>query len=324
MDRVLITGGMGFLGHRIVHRVAENFPDTQVTIYDKKSSRCHQLQQEYPHFRYVNGDVRDYSRLVSSFKGHDVVIHAAAFKDAIAAERQVIEAVSTNVSGSDNVARAAVETNVGSVVGISSDKACEPANVYGKTKFLMERMFQEADKETDTKFTLIRCGNIVASTYSVIPLFRRQSREGYVTITNRSMTRFWISVDQVVDLVLLALQRVCGGSIVIPRSRSLGILEVALAAAIAEIGEKRARDITYKTIGPRLGERPHELLVSEAELGHTEKLDRGLMLKHAVLRGPFSDPVNEPYSSDNADARFTVPEMVDLILADTNCCYCGF
>ena len=314
MRNVFLTGGAGYLGQAVLAWAARESPDTSFTIFSRDEGKHERARRAYPQHRYVLGDIKDYDRLEMAMAGHDTVIHAAAMKYVPQGEQNVSEAVSVNVEGSRNVALAAIRNRVERVVGISTDKACQPVNVYGMTKLLMERLFQEADGWSDTNFNLTRYGNVISSTGSVIPLFQRQAKEGYITLTNPSMTRFWLSVDDAVQLMDQALQEPRGGTVLIPRLRSLSMREVAWAAAAVAVGPDRASDLDYQTIGPRFGEKLHEDLLGQVEMNYAESIDTNLMRMHVVTEGIVDNHVQAPYTSERPDREMTATEMQDMII----------
>lgn len=257
--RVLITGGTGYLGRGILRRAKrENWPCT-FTIYSRDEMKQSVAKRDYPDARFVLGDVRDLDRLETTFVGHDTVIHTAAVKFIPEAEFNVSECIDVNVQGSRNVVMAARRAAVKNVVAISTDKAVNPVNVYGATKLLMERIFSEPSQDLSTKFNTVRYGNVVGSTGSVIPLFEEQLKKtGRIKLTDGNMTRFWISIDEAIDLILLALNpRIFPGSVVIPNPRSMKMIDLVMAIA----GDYHCID----TIGLRPGEKMHEALMGEQE-----------------------------------------------------------
>lgn len=252
MTKVLVTGGAGFLGRGILHRQYKDLGDWDVTVYSRDETKQDECRRKYPDVRYVLGDVRDADRLTMAMMGHDLVIHAAAMKYIPEAEMNVMECIAVNVEGSRNTVKAALAASVARVVGISTDKAVMPVNVYGMTKGLMERMFGEVAEFGATTFTTVRYGNVVGSTGSVIPLFQKQAREnGVVTVTDPHMTRFWMGIDDAVDTVIQAITA-APGSITIPAPKAMDM--GTLAAMIA--GEGRVQ-----VIGKRPGEKMHEWLI---------------------------------------------------------------
>ena len=308
--RIFMTGGAGFLGRAIMRGAPQGY---HFTVYSRDERKHAHARYEFPHAQYLLGDVRDLERLEAAMTGHDVVIHAGAMKYVPEGERNVAEAVAVNVRGSQNVCTAALRTRVQRVVGISTDKACRPVNVYGMTKLLMERLFQEADSLTPyCQFNLVRYGNVISSSGSVIPLFRRQAREGVLTLTNPDMTRFWLKIDRAVDLVWSALVEPNGGTILIPRLRSLSMGKVATACAILEVGPDQEHAVGRSVIGQRFGEKVHEELVSPVETIYTEPT-MDFMRMYPVTGGERRQHVKDPYSSDNPDTPLTTEEMVEWI-----------
>lgn len=319
--RIFMTGGAGFLGRAIMRRTAEVIPDedVQYTIYSRDAAKHTRARHEFPQANFIMGDVRDAELLEAAMAGHDVVVHAGAMKYVPEGERNVREAVEVNVAGSENVVTAALRTGIQRVVGISTDKACRPVNVYGITKLLMERLFQEADGVTSNcQFNLVRYGNVVSSTGSVIPLFRRQAREGTITLTNPEMTRFWLRIEEAVDLIWRALEEPAGGTILIPRCRSLTMAAVATACAILEVGEEHEGDVARTIIGQRFGEKIHEELLTPVEtvyaehLGHHHGKD-DTMRMYPVTGGMRYGHVAKAYSSDTPDQPLSTDEMVEWI-----------
>ena len=314
MKNVFMTGGAGFLGRAVMRRAFQEDADIRFTVYSRDEGKHGHARVEFPQHRYVLGDIRDTDRLELAMTGHDTVIHAAAMKYVPQGETNAAEAIDVNVTGSRNVAMAAVRNGVERVVGISTDKACRPINVYGVTKFLMERVFQEADGWADTRFNVARYGNVISSTGSVIPLFRRQAREGRVTLTNPEMTRFWLPVEEAVDLIYIALAEP-GATILIPRLPSATMKVVTQAAAALELGE-RAASVAYEHIGHRFGEKVHEELLSPEESVYCEWPQGSIMRLHPVVEGPRDaqrDVGPMVYSSDKPDRSLGVEEFSKLI-----------
>ena len=331
--RYFLTGGAGFLGKAIMRRAALFSPDPiQFTIYSRDEAKQAVARAEFPDATYVLGDVRDRDRLQLAMVGHDVVIHCAAMKYVPQAESNVWEVMSVNIDGSRNVVQAAAANRVQHVVGISTDKACRPVNVYGLTKLVMERLFQEADDwGTPTRFHLVRYGNVVASTGSVIPLFRRQAREGVITLTNPDMTRFWLSVEDAVGLIKRALHEP-SGTVLIPRLRSATMQAVAEAAYrlenykgafIEAFSEQDPPE--FKVIGERFGEKVHEDLLGPQERIYAEACVEVIRL-WPVSKGPFygtaadgspkiADAVFDGYRSDNPTGGLLSPtDMLGMII----------
>lgn len=258
-SKVLLTGGTGFLGLGILRRVAAGDLDWECTVYSRDETKQDKCRHRYPFARYVLGDVKDFDRLQAVMVGHDWVIHAAAMKYIPEAELNAAECIRVNIGGSETVTRAANAAGILRVVGISTDKAVQPVNIYGMSKAVMERLFADAAQfPGHAEFVCVRYGNVVGSTGSVIPMFRQQLAEfGHVRITNPDMTRFWMSVDEAIDLILVALEQAKPGSVVIPLARAMRIEDVARAAT--------KDSIKMEIIGQRPGEKLHEQLIHYEE-----------------------------------------------------------
>lgn len=255
--RVLLTGGAGYLGRAIMRQARINGWPCQFTVYSRDELKQAQCKRKYKDAKYVMGDVRETERLALVMVGHDTVIHTAALKYVPEGEHNVSECISVNVNGTQSVLTAARLAGVKRVVVISTDKAVAPTNVYGMTKALCERLVGETvDYESGTIVTAVRYGNVIGSTGSVVPEFERQAREcGVVNVTDPEMTRFWMTADDAIELILTALQRE-PGEIVIgnPMSMALGDLVSAVVP--------RAK---VNIVGLRPGEKMHETLLTEAE-----------------------------------------------------------
>lgn len=263
LGNILITGGAGFLGRGIMRRARrENWP-VRFTIYSRNELNQQLCARRFPNARYVLGDVLDHDRLTMVMLGHTDVIHAAALKFIPEGEFNASEVVRVNIDGARSVIAASRSAGVDRVVGISTDKAAQPVNVYGMSKAIMERLF--ADWATDTygpKFTTCRYGNVIGSTGSVVPaMIEQHAQEGIVQITNPDMTRFWMSVDQAVDTIVEAFDAP-RGAIVVPKPQSANMWAVAHAVLshLDDEGEDHIR-----VIGARPGEKLHEDLVTRYE-----------------------------------------------------------
>ncbi len=312
---VFITGGAGFLGRALLRVFAKENPEIVCTIFSRDHGKHSLCQREFPQHRYVVGDVRDYDSVELAMAGHDTVVHMAAFKYVPEGESNVAECHAINVFGSLNVARAAMRVGVERVVGISTDKACQPVNVYGMTKLMTERIFQESDAKGATRFNLVRYGNVVSSTGSAIPIFRQQARDTKcVLITNPNMTRFWLSVYDAVRLIKTALGEKQGGTILIPRLPSLTILDVAKAAVAIEC-ELLGLDpssIEYKTTGQRFGEKEHEDLLGEVESIYAE-IAVGITMRLYPMTSKPTGKGLKKYTSSKPDRRLTMEQAMAMI-----------
>ena len=263
--------------------------------------------------------MRDLERLRFAIHGHDTVIHAAALKYVPEAEANPSEAVVVNVEGSRSVIAAAIYNGVDQVVGISTDKACRPVNVYGMTKLIMERLFQEHDRPGGTRFKLVRYGNVVGSTGSVVPIFRRQAREGRLKITDPIMTRFWLSVDEAVDLVFATLaprdiRDYTGGAVLIPRLAGTNMETVARAVARHELGEAKADKLPWDLTGQRFGEKMHEELLTPVEKVYAAQ-EGHLMWLQRVTGGVVPGHVEQPYNSNTPDRWLNEEDFIELLEA---------
>ena len=253
---ILITGGSGTLGHAIVKTALKEHWPASITIYSRSELRQAEMRRRYPGLRYVMGDVRDYDRLAAAAAGHDLVIHAAAMKRLDDCERHPAECYQTNIIGSVNVLRACQQAGVARLIAISTDKACAASTAYGASKLAMEKALIAAPADLTT-CTLVRYGNVVASNGSVIPIWRQQAAEGKpLTITDRTMTRFWMAPSDAVRLIQYAAT-LGHGTIAVPKMGGLSIGE--MAAIIAP-------DADTVEVGLRFAEKHHEDLIAPDEV----------------------------------------------------------
>ncbi len=264
-SRVLITGGTGSFGRAFVKTLLSEYPDIKrIVIFSRDELKQWQMQQEYPPDRYPNlrfflGDVRDCNRLISAFTKIDIVIHAAALKQVPAAEYNPSEFIKTNVIGAENVVMAALATKVNRVIALSTDKAAAPVNLYGATKLCSDKLFVAANNisgDRDVRFAVIRYGNVMGSRGSVIPFFLNQAFTGTLPITHPEMTRFNISLQEGVQMVLWSISNALGGEIFVPKIPSYRILD--LAEAIGPSCEKTI-------VGIRPGEKIHEEMITTSD-----------------------------------------------------------
>lgn len=276
---ILITGGAGFLGRGIMRRAHREGWNAKFTIFSRDERKQYDCRQQYPGARFVLGDVCDAPRLSLAMLGHDTVIHAAALKYIPEGELNADECVRVNIDGARSVIEAARAANVAHVVGISTDKAAQPVNVYGMTKAVMERLFAEAADQTYTKFTTCRYGNVIGSTGSVVPVMRSQfQRTGQVQITDTYMTRFWMSVDDAVDTICRAVEAIPGSvTVPDPRASSMHGIAYAVLGSLGEVMHPHDGDIKddprIRIVGKRPGEKQHEDLISHYEMFRTRCRD---------------------------------------------------
>ncbi len=255
---ILITGGTGSFGHRMTRTLLERHRPRRVIVYSRDELKQFEMQQRFDdsRMRFFLGDVRDARRLVQAMQGVDFVIHAAALKQVPAAEYNPTECIKTNVHGAENVIQAALDNDVDRVIALSTDKAANPINLYGATKLASDKLFVAANNMAGghpTRFSVVRYGNVVGSRGSVVPFFKRLIAEGadHLPITHEAMTRFWITLQEGVDLVLDGFARMHGGEIFVPKLPSVRIVDLARALA---------PDLPQKVVGIRPGEKLHEIM----------------------------------------------------------------
>ncbi len=269
---VLVTGGTGSFGKRFVGTILSRFPGIKrLVVYSRDELKQFEMSQTFPDtqykgIRYFIGDIRDASRLRRALEGIDVVIHAAALKQVPAAEYNPFECIKTNVLGAQNLIDACLDSHVHSVVALSTDKAAAPINLYGATKLCSDKLFVAANNikgNRDLKFSVVRYGNVLGSRGSVIPFFLHRSASGVLPITDPAMTRFNISLQQGVEMVLWTLDNAWGGEVFVPKIPSYRIVDVA--SAIAPECEQRV-------VGIRPGEKIHEEMITESDSLNTVDL----------------------------------------------------
>ncbi len=267
---ILVTGGTGSFGQAFVRTLLTQTEAARIVIFSrdelKQSQMESALSQYEPRLRFFIGDVRDLERLERAFRGVDYVVHAAALKQVPILEYNPFEAVKTNILGTQNVINAAINQNVKKVVLVSTDKAANPANLYGATKLCAERLMMSANSfaPTGPRFGIVRYGNVIGSRGSIVQVIRHQSQKGVVTLTHEEMTRFWITLEQGIELVLRALEEMHGGEIFVPKVPSMKVKDfIRVLAPDAEI----------KLVGIRPGEKLHEVLVTPEEARHTKEME---------------------------------------------------
>lgn len=266
---ILVTGGTGSFGKKLVETILNKYPEVErIVVYSRDELKQFEMEQifpvtKYPQIRYFIGDVRDSNRMHRALEGIDIVIHAAALKQVPAAEYNPFEAIKTNIMGAQNVIEASIDKGVKQVVALSTDKAAAPINLYGATKLCSDKLFVAGNNfrgKHDIKFSVVRYGNVMGSRGSVIPFFLNKRQEGMLPITDERMTRFNITLDEGVQLVLFAIENMWGGEIFVPKIPSYKITDVAEAIAP---GCKK------EIVGIRPGEKVHEEMITETDALNT-------------------------------------------------------
>lgn len=290
---ILITGGTGSFGKEFTKTIFERWPDVKrLVIFSRDEQKQYNMALEYPDtkypaIRYFIGDVRDYVRLKRAMEGIDYVIHAAAMKHVHIAEYNPDECVKTNIGGAENVIRACLETSVQKVVALSTDKACAPINLYGATKLASDKLFIAANNikgARDTNFSVVRYGNVMGSNGSVIPFFLNKRKEGVIPITDPKMTRFNISLQDGVQMVMNALEIAWGGELFVPKIPSYKITDVAEA-----IGP----NCEHKIVGIRPGEKVHEEMITSSDAFTTYDLGKYYVILPQVPSWDLDDYIKK-------------------------------
>ena len=270
---ILVTGGTGSFGKAFIRIVLDQYPSVErLVVYSRDELKQSEMAREfspkkYPHLRFFIGDVRDKDRLFTALHGVDTVIHASALKQVPVCEYNPFEAIKTNIIGAQNVIEASTEAGVKNVVALSTDKAAAPINLYGATKLASDKLFVAANLYTGSrgiKFSVVRYGNVMGSRGSVIPFFLEEREKGMIPITDERMTRFNITLEEGVNLVLYALENMWGGEIYVPKIPSYRILDVAEA-----IAPSAKREV----VGIRPGEKIHEEMITETDAISTLEMD---------------------------------------------------
>lgn len=320
---ILVTGGTGSFGKAFIRRVLEVSPEIErLVVFSRDELKQYEMQQEFPTsefqgLRYFIGDVRDASRLRRAMEGIDTVIHAAALKQVPAAEYNPFEAIKTNVLGAQNVIDACLDMGVRRVVALSTDKAAAPINLYGATKLCSDKLFTAANNirgRRDVRFTVVRYGNVLGSRGSVIPFFLKQKRTGVLPITDRSMTRFSISLDEGVGMVLWTLEHGMGGEVFVPKIPSYRITDVAEAVG---------PECEQRVVGVRPGEKIHEEMITTSDSFNTVDLGRYYAVlpsagrfdaeTYALERGGERVEPGFSYNSGTNPDFLTVSQLRELI-----------
>lgn len=323
---ILITGGTGSFGKKLIETVLKNFTPKKIIVYSRDELKQFEMQQDARFtkngvlMRYFIGDVRDLPRLQMAIAGCDIVIHAAALKQVPAAEYNPFEAVKTNVIGGQNVIDACLAAGVKKVIALSTDKAAAPINLYGATKLTSDKLFIAANNykgASDIKFSVVRYGNVMGSRGSVIPFFIQKKKDGVLPITDERMTRFNITLQEGVDFVLMCLEKMWGGELFVPKIPSYNILD--LAKAIAPSAK-------YENVGTRPGEKLHEEMITTTDAINTIEFDDYYVILPSTQlwdidkfrkqsNGKEGKVCNYgfSYNSGNNDRFLSIEELLELI-----------
>ena len=320
---VLVTGGTGSFGQGFIGALLERYSPKRVVVFSRDELKQYEMSQRFngPMMRYFIGDVRDGSRLKEAMREIDFVVHAAALKHVPAAEYNPMECIKTNIHGAQNVIEAALQNNVEKVIARSTDKAANPINLYGATKLASDKLFVAANNivgKRDTRFSVVRYGNVVCSRGSVVPFFRDLLAQGVerLPITDERMTRFWITLQQGVDFVIKSFARMHGGEIFVPKIPSIRIVDLA---------ESLAPGMPREIVGIRPGEKLHEVMCPEDDAHLTLEFDDHYVIRPSIqmshkknyernARGEEGVPVPSgfAYSSGENGHFLSVDELVAL------------
>lgn len=312
---ILVTGGTGSFGKKFIRKVLQS-DVKKVIVFSRDELKQYEMAQDFTdsRMRFFIGDVRDRERLYRAFDGVDVVIHAAALKHVGACEYNPFEAVKTNIHGAQNIIEAAIDRGVERVIALSTDKAASPVNLYGATKLASDKLFVAANSyagDKNTRFAVVRYGNVVGSRGSVVPFFKKIKETGVVPITDERMTRFWITLDQGVQFVLDNLERMHGGEIFVPKIPSMKVTDLA---------EAIAPECKMEIVGIRPGEKLHEAMITEDDARKTLEYDTYYVIQpefpwwredYSNGGKPLED--NFKYASDNNTEWLTVDELRALV-----------
>ena len=311
---ILLTGGTGSFGQKFTETVLKRFNPRAIRIYSRDELKHWQMRKKFnddPRINSFIGDVREKDRLERAMDGADIVVHAAALKQVPLCEYNPFEAVKTNIIGAQNVIEAAINHNIKKVMAISTDKAVNPVNLYGASKMCMEKLFIAANAyvgdKRQTRMSCVRYGNVVGSRGSVIPLFKEQIKTGTITVTDKRMTRFWITLEQGVEFSIQCIKQMCGGEIFVPKIPSMKVTDLAKALI---------PECSIKTIGIRPGEKIHECLLTEDEARHAQAFPGFYVIEPehpwwswGSIKGGEPLPDGFRYTSDKNESWLTIPEL---------------
>lgn len=320
---ILVTGGTGSFGKNFIKTILKKFPNIARVIVFSRDEYKQFIMSNMPEFkdnkklRFFIGDVRDKDRLYRAFDGIDIIVHAAALKQVPSCEYNPFEAVKTNILGAQNIIDAAIDKNVKKIVALSTDKACAPINLYGATKLCSDKLFIAGNVYAghhDTRFSVVRYGNVAGSRGSVIPYFNELIKKGIkeLPITDRRMTRFWLKLEDAVEMVLMALENMYGGELFVKKVPSMKVID--LAKAMSE-------NLILKDVGIRPGEKIHEVMITQEDARNTIELDQYYIIKpefdvsYINLKYKAARPVDFDfeYNSGKNKNWLTISDMKKMI-----------
>jgi UDP-N-acetylglucosamine 4,6-dehydratase/5-epimerase len=313
---ILVTGGTGSLGKKFAETVLKKYDPKKLIVFSRDELKQFEMAKEIidPRIRFFIGDVRDRSRLERAFDGVDIIVHAAALKQVLAAEYNPIETIKTNIMGAINVIDAAINCNVEKVVALSTDKAVNPVNLYGATKLCSDKLFVAANAYSGkhpTRFSVTRYGNVIGSRGSVVPLFSERTATGSIPITDVRMTRFWLTLQQAVEFVIQSLSLMTGGEIFVPKIPSMKLIDMANAIA---------PECDHEIVGIKPGEKIHEVLISVEEARHTVEMQDYFIIEPEFPwwnRHNFADGTKLPdgfvYASNTNPLRLSTEGLVEMM-----------
>ena len=317
---ILITGGTGSFGKKCAEVILQRYKPRRLIIFSRDELKQFEMSQnpvfaDHVCVSFFIGDVRDKERLHRAFRDVDYVIHAAALKQVPAAEYNPFEAVKTNILGAQNIINVAIDQGVKRVIALSTDKAANPINLYGATKLCSDKLFIAGNSYVgmgDSRFSVVRYGNVIGSRGSVIPFFMKCREEGSIPVTDPRMTRFWITLQQGVDFVLDSLDRMVGGEMFVPKLPSMNIMDLAKAIA---------PECPVRVIGVRPGEKLHELMIPRDDARRSLEFESYYLIqpdfrfweRRYTRNGAQQLPEDFEYSSDTNPWRLSVEEMKEII-----------
>jgi len=313
---VLVTGGTGSFGKAFVTKVLQDDEVSKIIVFSRDELKQFEMAEKInsPKLRYFLGDVRDYQRLLRATDGVDLIVHAAAMKQIPASEYNPMEAIKTNVLGAENIVNAAIENGIQRVVALSTDKAANPANLYGATKLCSDKLMVAGNVlagSRDTRFSAVRYGNVLGSRGSVIPFFLDRAKSGSIPITDERMTRFWLTIQEGVQFVLDSFERMHGGEIFVPKIPSFKVTDVAKVVC---------PEIPTEIIGIRPGEKLHEVMITEDDSHNTYEFEKYYaIISPALVQSGIYNSIGKKveegfrFSSDNNKVWHTEESFLKLL-----------